>query len=352
MKGRVIVLDHIAGREAAALVVDGRLMDVMIDPPEGYPLAPEAVLRGRLGQPMKGQGGFGVDLPDGQGFLRQSKGLKPGGTAVLQVTGCAEPGKAPPVTGRLLFKGRTVIVTPGAPGVNSARSIKDPDTRAALQNTLEACLSDRAETGIPETGIIVRSAAVHVVPEEVALEARQLLELSGRIASDLSGGPELLMDAPGSHHRAWREWSLPVPDDVVEGAGAFDSFDLHSALAALCAPRLALKAGANAYIEPTRALVAVDVNTGADRRLSAGFEANLALVEALPDQLRLRGLGGQVVVDLAPMAKKERRRLEDALKRAVRRDGSDIVLAGWTPLGHFELQRKRDRWPLTELWSQ
>ena len=40
---------------------------------------------------------------------------------------------------------------------------------------------------------------------------------------------------------------------------------------------------------------------------------------------------------------------EDALRRAFRADGTDTVLAGWTPLGMFELQRKRDRWPLTAL---
>ena len=143
-----------------------------------------------------------------------------------------------------------------------------------------------------------------------------------------------------------------MPDDVIEGEGAFDSFDLYSALSDLTQPRIGLKQGAHAFVEPTRALVAVDVNTGADRSLSAGLSANLALAEALPGQLRLRGLGGQIVLDMAPMAKKERRRVEDALRHAVRRDGSDIVLAGWTPLGHFELQRKRDRWPLTELWTQ
>ncbi|MEL6952437.1 MAG: ribonuclease E/G [Pseudomonadota bacterium] len=347
MKGRVIVLDRIKGREAAALVVDGQLVDILIDAPEGYPLAPESIVRGRLGQPMKGQGGFSVDLPSGKGFLRQTKGLTPGRTTLLQVSGCAERGKAPPVTLRRLHKGRTVIVTPGAPGVNLSRAIKDPETRQKLQAAVEACLP--AEDG---PGIIVRSAAVHAELDDAVEEVRMLLEENARIGADTDGGPELLLDAPGSHHIAWREWSLPVPDDVIEGEGAFDSFDLYSALSDLTQPRIGLKQGAHAFVEPTRALVAVDVNTGADRSLSAGLSANLALAEALPGQLRLRGLGGQIVLDMAPMAKKERRRVEDALRHAVRRDGSDIVLAGWTPLGHFELQRKRDRWPLTELWTQ
>ena len=52
------------------------------------------------------------------------------------------------------------------------------------------------------------------------------------------------------------------------------------------------------------------------------------------------------------MPKKDRRGFEDALRRAFRLDGTDTVLAGWTPLGLYELQRKRDRAPLTDLMMQ
>jgi Ribonuclease G/E len=93
----------------------------------------------------------------------------------------------------------------------------------------------------------------------------------------------------------------------------------------------------------------VDVNTGPDTSPAAGLKANIALARELPRQLRLRGLGGQVVLDLAPMPKKDRRVFEDALRAAFRRDDIETVLAGWTPLGHYELQRKRARVPLTDV---
>ncbi|MCH2131633.1 MAG: ribonuclease E/G, partial [Pirellulaceae bacterium] len=82
---------------------------------------------------------------------------------------------------------------------------------------------------------------------------------------------------------------------------------------------------------------------------SAGLKANLAAAKSMPLVLRLSGLGGQIVVDFAPMPKKDRRKLEDAMKAAFRRDGAEAALAGWTPLGNFELQRKRDRVPLREV---
>ncbi len=50
------------------------------------------------------------------------------------------------------------------------------------------------------------------------------------------------------------------------------------------------------------------------------------------------------------MPKKERRVIEQAARKAFRDDGADVVVAGWTPLGHLELQKKRDRLPLTQAW--
>lgn len=344
MKGRVVLLDRVAGREAAALMVDGRLEDLLIDPPEHFPYAPETILRGRLGKPMKGQGGAMVDLPNGQGFLRQIKGLPAGAQVLTQVSGTAEPGKAVPLTQRILLKGRAAILSPGAPGLNVARKLKDPDIRARLQALAESVLAGR-----PDLGAILRSAAAELDDAAITDELRSLSDLASALATDQSGPPELLLDAPGAHHLAWREWSDPAPDDVVEEDGSFDRFGVLDEIESLLTPRLDLARTGHAYIEPTRALVAVDVNTGSDHSMAAGLKANLALAADLPRQLRLRGLAGQITLDFAPMPKKERRRVEDTLRRAFRQDSAETALAGWTPLGHLELQRKRDRWPLKDL---
>ena len=129
MKGRTIALDSWNGREAAALIVDGQLHDFFI---EGDQPRPGNLYRAIAQRPMKGQGGMFLDTPDGSAFLRQVKGLSPGAPLLVQVTGFAEPGKALPVTQRLLFKSRYAIVTPGAPGLNVSRQIRDDDTREAL----------------------------------------------------------------------------------------------------------------------------------------------------------------------------------------------------------------------------
>ena len=86
----------------------------------------------------------------------------------------------------------------------------------------------------------------------------------------------------------------------------------------------------------------------ADTSPAASLKANVAAARDLPRQLRLRGLGGQVVVDFAPMPKRERHILDQVLKAAFKSDG-ETNLAGWTVLGLYELTRKRDRLPLAEL---
>ena len=76
---------------------------------------------------------------------------------------------------------------------------------------------------------------------------------------------------------------------------------------------------------------------------AAGLKANLAMAKDLPRQLRLRGLGGQVVIDPAPMSRRDRKTLENAIKSSLRRDTIETNFVGWTPMGLIELQRARIR---------
>ena len=66
MKGRLVVLGEYREREAAALVVDGRLEDLLVAPADDAPPAPGAILRGTLDRFVKGQGGVFVKLPEGR----------------------------------------------------------------------------------------------------------------------------------------------------------------------------------------------------------------------------------------------------------------------------------------------
>lgn len=338
MKGRQIVLDHIEGREAAALIVDGLLEDLLID---GDAPTPGTIYRARADRPVKGQGGMFLTTPDGPAFLRQVKGMAPGQMILVQVTGYAEEGKAIPVTQKVLFKSRYAIVTPEAPGLNISRSIRDDDERDRL---LEIANTEMDGSGF---GLILRSACDGVDLEEIGEDIAAMRALAEQVLNDESVDPEVLSEGDGPHLLAWREWTEVAQIENEEGS--FDRCGVLDALEDAQGIKVQLGGGAFLFVEPTRALVAVDVNTGGDTSMAAGIKANMACAKSLARALRVRGLGGQIVIDLAPMPKKDRRAFESALRASFKSDPEETVLVGWTNLGHFELQRKRSRLPLNDI---
>ena len=338
MKGNTVVLGHLNGREVAALMVDGQLDDLFV---EGAAHAPGTIYRARADRPMKGQGGMFLTTPDGPAFLRQVKGLAPGALLLVQVSGYAEPGKAIPVTTKLLFKSRYAIVTPDAPGLNISRSIRDEDERDRLLEIAHGVAGDQA------AGLILRSACDGADAEAIEDDISAMLTLAAQVTQDDGTEVELLAEGDGPHALAWRDWSMPA--EVMEGDAALEDSGALDGIDAARSASVALSGGGHMYVESTRALVAVDVNTGGDTSPAAGLRANLACARALPRALRLRGLGGQIVVDFAPMPKKDRRTVESALRGAFRADPEETTLVGWTALGHYELQRKRGRVALSEV---
>ncbi|ADO43153.1 ribonuclease E/G [Ketogulonicigenium vulgare] len=340
MKGRRIVLDHYQGREAAALLVDGRLDDLLIDSDQ---VRTGAIFRAICDRPLKGQGGMMLRIPGGTAFLRQGKGLHPGQAMLVQVTGIAEDGKAVPVTDRVLFKSRFAIITPGAPGRNISRQIDDEEERDRL-----AAIAHEAMEGADEGtfGLIIRSSAAGADEDDIYDDIREMLDLAVAVMADAEGTePEALTEGDGPHDLAWREWSAP---DIETIPGGFAREGVDQMIEDLAETRVEIGEG-TMYVETTRALVAIDVNTGGDTSPAAALKANLAAARALPRALRMRGLGGQIAVDFAPMSKAHRKQVEQSLRASFKLDPIETSLVGWTTMGLFELQRKRERLPLAQL---
>lgn len=342
MKGRQILIEPLAdGGHAAALMLDGRLEDVLIDlPDDGTPL-PEAIYHGSVARPMKGMVGTMIDLGNGsRGYLRGQKLPAPGSKITVQVSTWPGEGKAPPVTDRIMLKGRTVILTPFAPGINLAKSLRQTERGAELKALTEDMLADHD----PKPGLILRSAAEDTDDDEIAGELDALLQDWNQTLERQNAGDALIRPAPGAADQAWRDWHQPGTD-LLESNTALSSTGTWEQIAALLDPVVQTGLGTLA-IEPTRACVAVDINTGSDLSPAAALKANLAAAAELPRQLRLRGLGGLILIDFAPLAKKDRNRVQSALSKAFRNDGTETTVVGWTPAGNLELQRKRAKWPL------
>ena len=143
--------------------------------------------------------------------------------------------------------------------------------------------------------------------------------------------------------------------DRVSVARAWDD-DLAEMIEALALPEAALPGGLRATIEPTRALVAIDVDmaaatAGKSPKQEAQEALNRAMLPALARQIRLRNLSGAILIDLAGLSIRRRSRLGDDLRLALVTDPLSPRLLGFTGLGLAEIVRARVHPPLHELLS-
>src|SRR5438067_9472188 len=143
------------------------------------------------------------------------------------------------------------------------------------------------------------------------------------------------------------------PDAEVAHRSAEDCpIDLDAEFAAALAPSLGLPGGGTIQIAETAAAVLIDVDTGTPDEGSAergALAANLAAVQAIARQLRLRQLGGGIIVDFVGLeGRSAREKVRQALAAALAGDPAQPEVLGWTRLGHLEIVRPRHGRPLSE----
>jgi Rne/Rng family ribonuclease len=145
-----------------------------------------------------------------------------------------------------------------------------------------------------------------------------------------------------------QEWSFSEPHLVIEELSCFDQFGIWEQISEFQSSKVNLENGGFLMIEPTSAFVAVDINTGSDITYSGALKTNLLGMKELPRQLTVRGLGGKIVVEFAPLSKKDRSKIEIQLKKALDKARTECIIVGWTSLGNLELQKKREKQPISE----
>ena len=134
----------------------------------------------------------------------------------------------------------------------------------------------------------------------------------------------------------------------------FDLFSIDEEIARALSRRVDLKSGGYLIIDQTEALTTVDVNTGgyvgARNFDDTIFKTNLEATQAIARQMRLRNLGGIIIVDFIDMSRDEHQATVLAeLKRQLARDRTKITVSGFTQLGLVELTRKRTRESLAHM---
>jgi Rne/Rng family ribonuclease len=376
------------GEWRAALLEDGVPVQLFVE--RGDRSEAGSIHLGRVRRLVPSLGAAMVDIGgDRPGFLPlgqvvpRSRRLDEGERVLVQIRREAQGGKAARVTMAIALRGRLVELTPGRPGLAGGERLP-PEERTRL---LAA-----AEAGVESTGLaphppvlrgegrgegqslpglrLLEPASIDMIAAETAAVRRRwgdILDRAARLdppvrldpmatfAAALAGAlpgtlSQILVDCPGAlpdiraafpgapaEHRSGVEW--PIDFDAV-----FDQA-LHQTVA--------LRGGAAVHIEATPAAVLIDVDTGTPETGSpelTGLAVNLAAAAAVARQLRLRNLGGGIVVDFVGLeSRASRERVRAALAEALALDPAQPQVLGWTRLGHLELVRPRHGRPLAEV---
>jgi ribonuclease G len=374
---RALVVDRISRGIRIGLLEDDRLLEVDVadQDPAGAPAGMGAICLGRVRTVARDLDGAFVDCGLGaDAFLtaRDARALSgarrsaaigeqvsEGQAVLVQIRRQAGRDKGPRVASDIALPGLFLVHRPRS---DHAR------LTPALARSEQAGQQERAHALFPGGGFSLRPAAVYATDGELADEAERLrrswAEIEARAEASrppslLAAPPEPLLRLLLDHfspelerivfaeralliqaHRRL-EQSLPrwpsfaerleyLPD-AFEATGAAEQLD--EALGR----EVSLPGGGSLIIEPTAALTAIDVN-GAGRPL----EVDLAAAREVARQLRLRRIGGIVVIDFIDLeAKRDRARLDAALRQALADDPAAVQLYPMSPLGLVELSRQR-----------
>lgn len=295
--------------------------------------------------------------------------LREGQELLVQITREFGTSKGPRATSHITIPGRYLVLLPGSSHIGVSRRITDLEERERLR----VLLADIA----PEGGVIVRTAGEgrqhgdfvadlavlqsqwrHIQQRDKQVRAPSLvhrdLDLVLRAARDLlwSGLMEFWVDDPDAYQRVVELLDRVQPEMTRKvklyrrRLDLFEAFGIDAELEQALQPKVWLRSGGSLVINQTEALVAIDVNTG---RYAGGndleetvFHTNLEAVSEVVRQLRLRNLGGIVVVDFIDMEVEEHQTaLLEALHRELARDRARSLVGPVGPFGLVQLTRKR-----------
>jgi len=277
---------------------------------------------------------------------------------------------------------RYLVYMPRGEGVGVSARIEDEPERVRLKTLLtELAAADPAGAG----GYIVRTAAQGAAPESLREDMTYLaklwehvrtrvaevtagsvvhedLPLTLRVLRDelARGVQRVLVDSPREYERM-REFAAAFMPQGAPGielyAGPRPIFDLNGIeeeIAKALDRKVPLKSGGHLVIDQTEAMTTIDVNTGAyvgHRNLEETiFRTNLEAAVSIARQLRLRNLGGIIIIDFIDMRDEPHRRaVLSALERALSGDRAQTHIVSLSPLGLVEMTRKRTRESLEHL---
>ncbi len=304
--------------------------------------------------------------------------LQKGQEVLVQVSKEPMGSKGARVTAHLSLPGRYLVYMPGTQHIGISRRIEDAAERDRLREIVEA---ERPAEG----GLIVRTACEGVTKREIHDDVRFLTRLWARLEKQAAAAPapslvhsdldlvlrtvrdlftsdvdRLAVDSEADHQRVLEFVTGLMPRLAsrvhrYEGVTPiFDQYGVETKIARALDRRVWLKSGGYLIFDQTESLTTVDVNTGRyvgkkDQEETV-LRTNLEAAKQVVQQLRLRNIGGIIVIDFIDMEKAaNRKKVFDALQESMRKDKARSNVLRISELGLVQMTRKRTRESLEQL---
>ena len=302
--------------------------------------------------------------------------LKEGQEILVQIAKEPIAKKGARITSHIALPGRFLVYMPTVEHLGVSRKIDSDNERSRLRKLIQKIHSDE---GSPSGGFIVRTAGVGASEDELRADAQYLLrtwqdirksaekrKAPSLVHRDLDLVQRILRDQLSEDFTAIRIDSEDEYQRIVEFVNRMqpklvkrvklytrdepilEAYGVQAEIDKAIKPRVWLKSGGYLVINQTEALVSIDVNTGkfvgrgATRLEDTITRTNMEAVEEIARQIRLRDLGGIIVLDLIDMEeRRNRQRVMQTLQEALRRDKSPTKVLSFNDFGLVIMTRKR-----------
>ena len=304
--------------------------------------------------------------------------LKAGQEIIVQAVREPSGNKGALLTGYISLPGRYLVLLPNKPGSGISRKIEDEEDRQKIKNLM-------GQLKIPDDmGFIVRTAGINRTKQEIHRDYQLLMRIWKEIykKANVSHAPLLIYHETDFGVRSLRDYlTLEVEEILVddietfrkmraymkagmprllkminhykENIPLFDRFQLEEQIRVIYQERVDLKSGGYIIINPTEAMITIDVNSGRGSKRTieeTAFKANIDASEEIARQLRLRDLGGLIVIDFIDMMdKKHIAEVEKSFKKALAIDRARIQLSRISKFGMLELSRQKKQSTIQEI---
>ena len=305
--------------------------------------------------------------------------LKTGQELLVQVLREVSGQKGALLTAYISLPGRYLVLLPNKGSSGVSRKIEDEGDRKRLKDIVEQI---KKEEGL---GFIVRTAGMNRTKQELTRDYQHLLRLWLEIQKKAKAvsAPALIYQESDFGVRTLRDYFTPEistiwVDDLEtfkemrvyskaiaprttkiiqlykEKTPIFDQYQLEDQIRSIYQERVALKSGGSVIIKPTEAMITIDVNSGKGSHKrnveETAYKTNMEAAEEIARQLRLRDLGGLIVIDFIDMMdRKNVAEVEKTFKKALSIDRARIQLARISKFGILELSRQKKHSTIQEI---